>query len=109
MISVYLEPKTLFPTELPSNTIFGAICSSLSDLGKDVGGMVDNFKISPPFLVSSAFPYVSSEKTHHFLPPPEHEPAKVESKKDYDSAKEYKKAKFIHEDIFNQWIRGGNG
>jgi CRISPR-associated protein Csm4 len=106
IIQVYLRPKSPFPNTVPSDTLFGAICCGLGELyGKEKVDALLNSK-EPPFLISSAFPFVDNGgKKEHFLPKLIVEPAEIDINL-FDKAKEYKKAVFIHERIFNEWIRG---
>ncbi len=97
---VYIKPLSIFP-ELHSDTIFGAICSAISELYPEkINEIVEEFEIEPPFLISSAFPYIEhDEKIIRFYP-------KVNtynnSEKRYNASwyKEYKKIDYIDEDIF---------
>ncbi|KAF5434828.1 CRISPR-associated protein Csm4 [Candidatus Methanophagaceae archaeon] len=107
---VYLTPKSLFPTSLPSDTIFGAICVGLKEIyGVDelteILGLFNDGTI--PFILSSAFPFVGDSKdNHHFFPKPIVEPFE-ENITDYlDHAKKFKKARYVHQSIFNDWING---
>jgi len=59
---VYIKPLSIFP-KLHSDTIFGALLSAISELYPDlVEDLVSKFKETPPFLVSSAFPFVYNGK-----------------------------------------------
>lgn len=106
MISVYLKPNSVFPDALPSNTIFGAMCKAMAELGMDVDDLIEVFTKRPPFLLSSAFPFVDSSDLHHFLPKPITKPARIDIEKHFDDAKVYKKARYIHQTIFNKWVKG---
>lgn len=107
---VYLKPKSLFPTNLPSNMIFGAICVAIKEIyGEDgLDQMLDLFDgKNSPFVLSSAFPFVNgSDGKHHFLPKLIVEPFKEPITNYWDQAKEFKKVRWIHQDIFNDWING---
>lgn len=63
-------------------------------------------KQSPPFLISSAFPFVGKEIAH-FFPKPIDRPQKLENMMDMEGMKKLKKIRYIHESIFNKWINGG--
>jgi CRISPR-associated protein Csm4 len=101
---VYLKPKSLFPTNLPSNMIFGAICVAIKEIyGEDgLDQMLDLFDgENNPFVLSSAFPFVNgSDGKHHFFPKLIVEPFKEPITNYGDHAKEFKKVRWIHQDIF---------
>jgi CRISPR-associated protein Csm4 len=106
IIRVYLRPKSPFPDTVPSDTLFGAICCGFEELyEKDKVDALLNSK-KPPFLISSAFPFVENGgEQEHFFPKLVVEPAEIDVNL-FDKAKKYKKVVFIHERIFNEWIRG---
>lgn len=102
---IYIEPKSLFP-QLSSDTIYGAIFSAISNLYEDFNEFLDLFKKSPPFLISSAFPYIGKGEKIHFFPKPIGGVPELENMKDVEGIKKLKKVKYIHESIFNKWIIG---
>ncbi|MDD1730336.1 MAG: hypothetical protein LUQ50_14875, partial [Methanospirillum sp.] len=75
MQAVYLKPSSTFPATIHSNTLFGAICRTMDELGYDTGGFIKQFLEHPPLEISSCFPYFTTEsgKVHLFpmphLPP----------------------------------------
>jgi CRISPR-associated protein Csm4 len=105
---IHLEPKSLFQP-ISSDTLYGSICSSLSNLYENFDEMLELLRKKPPFLISSAFPFVGKEGTNHFFPKPierSQKPANMD-KLDLIKLKKIKKlknAKYIHESIFNEWI-----
>lgn len=107
---VYLTPKSLFPTSLPSDTIFGAICVGLKEIyGVDeLTEMLALFNDGTiPFILSSAFPFVGDSKdNHHFFPKPIVEPFEGTITDYLDQAKRFKKARYVHQSVFNAWING---
>lgn len=107
---VHLKPKSLFPTNLSSDTIFGAICVAIKEVyGEDeLDRMLDLFDgKSNPFVLSSAFPFINgSDGKHHFFPKLIVEPFKEPITNYWDQAKKFKKVRWIHQDIFNDWING---
>lgn len=114
---VYLKPKSSFLGEqIHSDTLFGAICWGIRQIyGNDeLEEMLSRFardskKFDPPFLISSSFPYMESEKEkRHFLPKPILKPIwrNVETKEALDKLKTIKKVAYIQENIFNGWING---
>lgn len=60
-----------------------------------------------PFILSSAFPFVINSKIkHHFFTKPIVKPFD-EPITDYpDQAKRFKKARYVHQSVFNAWING---
>lgn len=108
MLAIYLSPKSQFPRELPSNTIFGALCSVMHDLGMDVDAMLTEFQQHPPFLISSGFPFVMiGQNIHHFLPKPIEKPGEVPSSPgSLEGMKLLKSTRYIHQTIFEAWVQG---
>lgn len=104
---VHIKPKSAFPS-LHSDTIFGAFCVAIKEIyGEErIAEILGKFKKLPPFLVSSAFPCVESkQKKVYFFPKPIEDLEKLENFEKYiDSAKALKKARYISEEIFNEWI-----
>lgn len=103
---VYLRPKSLFPWIIPSDTLVGAICYGISEIhgSKEVDEITK--KEQPSFLVTSAFPFIeySGDKIH-FFPKLIVKPSMVGV--DFlRQIKEFKKAMFVHQSIFNEWING---
>lgn len=103
---IYIEPKSLFPP-LHSDTIFGAIIYAINQLYPgSINDLIEKFReplTQPSFTVSSAFPFVKKEDEKvHFFPKPITEPVKC----DQDNLKKYNMVKFIHEDIFREWLSG---
>lgn len=107
---IYLEPKSLFQP-ISSDTLYGAICSSLSNLYENFDDMLELLRKNPPFLISSAFPFVGKEGKNHFFPKPIERSQKPANMDEFDpkklkKIKQYRNAKYIHEFIFNGWING---
>jgi CRISPR-associated protein Csm4 len=104
-----IKPKSVFPT-LHSDTLFGALCVAFRDLYGEsyLVSLLERFDATPPFLVSSAFPYVVSDQGPlYFFPKPIEV---LERKEDFsefiDRAKALKKVRFISEARFAKWIDG---
>ena len=56
--AVFLYPRSLFPERLPSNTLFGAVCSAMADLGLPVDSLIAAYdSVRSPVLLSSSFPF----------------------------------------------------
>jgi len=102
---------------LHSDTIFGAILSAISELyPNDIDEIVSKFRENPPFIVSSAFPYIfnETEKTRFFPKIIEVEnKSKISNNNKYDFSDEYlatkkkfKKVDFIEEDLFFKLASG---
>lgn len=109
MRTVYIYPRSLFPSQLPSNTLFGALCSAFSELGFDVDGLVNRYPDDPPFLVSSGFPCIRSGggEVAHYYPMPVQPPARAPQTRDeFTVMKRLKKARYLHESIFADLATG---
>jgi CRISPR-associated protein Csm4 len=106
---IRIKPKSAFPP-LHSDTIFGAFCAAVGEIyGEEkIVEILSKFGKSPPFLISSAFPYVDSDEGGtYFFPKPIGELERLEDFKEYiDIAKELKKARYLSEEVFNSWING---
>ena len=102
---IHIEPKSSFQG-LSSDTIYGATFNAIYNLYEDFNEMLDIFKQTPPFLISSAFPFVFAEETSHFFPKPIEESQQKMTMIDGSTVKKMKSVKYIHESIFNQWIDG---
>lgn len=105
MRAVYLTPRSGFPAEIPSHTIFGAICSAMAELGGPVGEMIEAFETEPPFLLTSGFPYVRGDRTRHFLPPPILPLPRVPEEV-MDRVKDYRRMRYIDASLFKAWATG---
>lgn len=104
---IYLKPRSAFP-ELHSDTIFGALYSAVSELYDDEEKLraIIEFEEKPPFIISSAFPFVyNNEEKILFFPKPIEEPKKSESA-GIDVVKKWKKVKYIEKTIFESWRSG---
>ena len=106
MQAVYLTPRSTFPESFPSNTLFGAICTAMADLGEDVGAFIDTYQTKPPLLVSSCFPYTGSVTNPIRLYPMPSLPPAESTGIDFDMLKKLKKIKYVDEAIFNRLSNG---
>lgn len=103
---IYLKPRSLFPT-LHSDTIFGALIYTIKEIYPEIfQELLEKFKKgNPPFLVSSAYPYIQEDDEKiKFFPKPLLEPGKFD---DMESSKKIRKYRYIEESIFNSWINKG--
>lgn len=102
---IYLQPQSSFPT-LHSDTIFGSLIYAISQLyPEELEFIVAKFKDEnsvPPFLISSAFPYIQETEKTRLFPKIIEEPVKADPEK----VKAFKKVEFIEEDIFLKWAFG---
>lgn len=97
---IYIEPKSIFPT-LHSDTIFGALCSVLSEFYPAfMDELKEDFKEKPAFIISSAYPYIQRDMKKHFLPKIEKYSKNSDTTKNMDSYKKFKKIQYLDEDIF---------
>lgn len=102
---IHIEPKSSFQG-LSSDTIYGATFSAIYNLYEDFDEMLDLFKQTPPFLFSSAFPFIFAEEIAHFFPKPIEGRQQKLTNFDGNTVKKMKNAKYIHESLFNKWING---
>lgn len=88
-------------TWVPSDLLFSAICNAYALLlGKEeLEVLLDSFVHSPPFIISSAFPFY---KETLFFPCPLIPP----KLKDRERIKDLKKISFIPQNMFQKWIKG---
>lgn len=102
---IYIEPRSSFKP-VSSDTLYGAVFSSLNMLSEEFGELLASLKEKPPFLISSAFPFTrNGSEINHFFPKPlvkTPEGANI----DLNARKEIKKVQYIHETTFNKWIQG---
>lgn len=105
MQAVYLTPHSTFPDSFPSNTLFGAICHGLEELGQDVRALIDAYRDATPFLISSCFPYTGNGKKQGLFPMPLFPPHKVDGL-DFDKSKKLKKIRWVDSDIFTGFSSG---
>ncbi len=91
-----------------ADTLFSALCS----VGREfygvgwVEGLLAAFQASPPFLLSSAFPFVQvGDGWLRLYPRPLGSPPGIDSG-DVAIAKRLKKVEFVSESIFLAWVRG---
>lgn len=107
---VYLKPLSLFPF-VHSDTLFGAICSAVSELFPDkIDEMIEDFKnnpLNPPFILSSMFPCVKDKDEYvRFYPKIITTNSRDMSDINAISLKKYKQVNYISEDIFLEIISG---
>ncbi|AKJ39496.1 type III-A CRISPR-associated RAMP protein Csm4 [Methanosarcina barkeri] len=98
-IGIGLEESSLV---LHSDTIFNAICNSLSKLygSKWINGFLSGFSESVPFRISSGFPFTNN--TLYFPKPMSM--ANVEENLLKDYSKKLKKTTYLTQDYFQKWI-----
>jgi CRISPR-associated protein Csm4 len=115
---VHIKPISEFPS-LHSDRLFGSICYAINEIyGEEkLTNMIDNFisfQKEPPFLISSAFPYIDNDNRIYFLPRPIENPniydSNIHEQYDYrnyiDNYKTLKNAKYVSTIIFNDLING---
>lgn len=108
---VFLKPRSAFRNRLRSDSLFGLIIWGIEKIhGKDkVASLIEEFKDSkPPFLVSSAFPFKNSNGNRElYFPKPINRPPRKDVTLDtMASHKDYKKVRWIPENIFVQFAKG---
>jgi len=130
---ICLTPKSGFEITLHSDTLFGAICWGIRTLfgeGKLLS-VLNMFKTSPPFLLSSAFPWKGEhEKRTWYLPKPILRPLSLADIKSIETKlrkplepyhtdklgiielmeryKQFKKLKWIPVNAFRKVLEGGS-
>lgn len=102
---VYIKPLSLFP-EIHSDTLFGAICSAISNIYPDkIDDMINEFNNNPPFIISSPLPFIYDTNNNivRFYPK-----IKDSSNKKHDSnkLKKYKSIEYFDEETFLKFING---
>ena len=102
---IHIEPKSSFQG-LSSDTIYGATFNAIYNLYEDFDEVLELFKQTPPFLISSAFPFVFAEEIAHFFPKPIEGSQQKLTTFDGNTVKKMKSTKYIHESLFNKWING---
>lgn len=100
---IYIEPRSSF-RPLSSDTLYGAVVSTFQTLSQNLDELLPSTE-KPPFLISSAFPFVLGSEINHFFPRPLD---KVQENSNIDNAfrKKMKTVRYIHETIFEKWING---
>ncbi len=105
MQAVYMTPQSTFPATFPSNTLFGAICRAMDQLGEDVGALITTYADKPPFLISSCFPYLDAKKPVTLYPLPIL-PLPDITEISFDMIKSLKKVRWVDGDIFHKLCTG---
>lgn len=107
-LEIRLHPRSLFPLTIPSDTIFGAICSAASDLGYDIDSLLLRFaSSSPPFILSSAFPFVKPDVYRYFFPLPIVPPYPFTiTEESLEGQKMVKETRFVYSEIFLDLMKG---
>lgn len=110
MYAVYLHPLGPISTWPHSDTIFGAICWAVRALygTEELERWLEGFSYEPPFVCSSAFPFLKEDGGPiHLLPKPLslvlHEPRSLD---EMEAARELKRVRFISERIFRKVATG---
>lgn len=106
--AVFLYPRSLFPERLPSNTLFGAVCSAMADLGLPVDSLIAAYDSGrTPFLLSSAFPFGTDGAGRRvcFVPKPIL-PVPRLSEREFDQGKVLKGIRWLESSIFSDIASG---
>lgn len=111
---IYLKPISTFP-ELHSDTIFGAMTYAINELYPEkTDEMISSFiENKPPFIISSAFPFVFNDKEcfesgekMKFFPKIILSNQKYDKNYDSEILKEYKKVNYLEDEIFFNLVLG---
>lgn len=104
---IRLTPRSGFEITLHSDTLFGAICWGIRMLfGEEkLLSVIEEFKNTPPFLLSSAFPWKEARgKTTYYLPKPILPPLSADEVKNLKD-RSHVKIEPYHTDKFHiMWI-----
>lgn len=104
---VYIYPISLFP-DLHSDKIFGAILATMNDLFPSiVDDLIKRFEENnPPFLISSAFPFLEINNRKIRFYPKLLLTEKFDLSYDMEIIKDFDKVNFLQEEIFFDIING---
>lgn len=121
---IYLRPRSSFIGNITSDTLFGAFCWTIRDLYGVSELKLSEFAKSPPFILSSPFPYVrKGNDIVRFFPKPrlpeitaQQMNGSVEQKlelkekiariENTERAKRMESAKFVSEKLFRGIVQG---
>jgi CRISPR-associated protein Csm4 len=96
-----LFPKTSFQILLHSDTLFGAICWAIRTLfgEKKLLQIIEEFQCSPPFFVSSGFPFKQiGNKRYFYLPKPLLSPLSIREIRSLKNKAKIKLKPYHHKD-----------
>jgi CRISPR-associated protein Csm4 len=91
---------------LHSDSLYSALCHAWSALfgAEDLAQLIARFHSAPPFVLSSAFPYM---RETYFLPKPmSRAPGFEDENIRQEYGKEIKKTSYLSREIFTAWTRG---
>jgi len=114
---VKFRPSSSFREEVPSHTLFGAICWRYLELfGEDeLVALLSSFRTgNPNFVVSSVFPYINSDDNDDdllFFPKPIRELSRgnaglPKQKYGFEKLKNFKKIEWVSETVFSKILNG---
>lgn len=118
MKAVYLTPRSTFRNNLRSDTLWGLLLTAIRSVygNNEVEEIIRlSEENNPPFILSSAMPYmVNNGNKTHFFPKPIVQPIfrnkssnkKHEGLKKIGENKEYKKIKYLPQNIFESFVLG---
>ena len=104
---VYIYPISLFP-DLHSDKLFGAILATMNDLFPSIiDDVIERFKQNnPPFLISSAFPFVKIKNKKFRFYPKILLNENLDLNFDMEIIKNFDNVKFLQEELFFDIITG---
>lgn len=112
MKAVYLKPRGSFKADrITSDTLFGALCWGIRHLhGRNtLEDILSQFKEgTPPFLLTSTYPYQDNGSKTHYLPRPKTQPLRItpESREEIEKLKNLKKINFLPLELFERYAEG---
>ena len=104
---IHLLPRSNYEVTLHSDTLFGVICWGIRMLfGEDrLVQVLDDYKTSPPFLISSAFPCRFDDKNYkYFLPLPVIKPLAIKNLAEFSVKPGLKKETYHSQKADAVWI-----
>jgi len=105
MLAVHMTPRSTFPDAFPSNTLFGAICRGMAELGDDPGALIDACAGKPPFFISSCFPFLAGKEPVYLYPMPM-VPLPEMPDLPPDRVRDLRKVRWVDGNIFQKLSRG---
>lgn len=104
---IHLAPRSSYEVALHSDTLFGAVCWGIRMLygERKLIKVLEEYKTSPPFLVSSAFPFKFDGKNYnYFLPKPVLKPLNIKDMEQFSNKAQGEKRTYHSKKFDTIWI-----
>ena len=104
---IHLAPRSHYEITIHSDTLFGAICWGIRMLfGENMlVQLLEEYKTSPPFLISSGFPFKFSGKNYrYYLPKPVLKPLTIHELAAFSPKADVKKETYHSKKLDAIWI-----